>query len=343
MACYAHTMQEPNLTQERFQLFTADMENERDAFAQALREGLGGAQKSLACRYLYDDEGSRLFEAICELPEYYLTRSEREILDRRGGAIAQALLGRERRLEFVELGAGNSAKTHLLLEALHERAAALRFVPIDVNEDVLRRGGEALSDQLVRLQVRALAMDNERGLARLSAFDDGSRRVIAWLGSSAANMSRAATVAALKRFQPHLRAGDRLLLGIDLRKDPRKLELAYDDPAGVSAAFAKNLLVRVNAEFEADFDPAAFGYLAEYHVDDGYVAMYLTSLRQQRVRIAALDWEVDFAPGERLHTEDSYKYSLDEIGDLARAVGMEFSQYWLDAAAGYCVASLASS
>ncbi|MFT4538271.1 MAG: L-histidine N-alpha-methyltransferase [Planctomycetota bacterium] len=333
-------MNQSNTELSRFKLESSAGEEERDLFAFAIREGFSREQKSLPCRYLYDDEGSRLFEAIGEQPEYYLMRCEREILDLQGAAIAECLTRGSDGVEFVELGAGNSSKTKVLLQALHGQIAALRYVPIDVNADVMRRGVGSWSHEMEHLQVLALAMGYDEGIARLQQVPAAGRRVLAWLGSSAANMGRDETASALRFFGSCLGAGDRVLLGIDKRKDPKRIEAAYDDSAGVSAAFAKNLLTRVNSEFGANFDIEAFDYLAEYDNELGRVGMYLVSRKAQEVRLAALDWTVTFAAGERLHTEDSYKYSIQEIEELGKASGLTLEQSWLDTESLYAVALL---
>ncbi|MBI2217058.1 MAG: L-histidine N(alpha)-methyltransferase [Candidatus Rokubacteria bacterium] len=304
----------------------AGRERLRDAFARDVRDGLTAQPKRLACRWFYDDEGSRLFETICELPEYYLTRAEQELLAEHAGAIAARL---PRDATLVELGSGNAAKTRLLIEALLARQRRLRYVPIDIAHDALDATARALAASYAGLDVRPLAADWEEALAALGT--SGPLAVL-WLGSSIGNLTRPEAARFLARVAELVAPRGRMLCGIDLRKDRRTLEAAYDDASGVTARFNLNLLVRINRELGADFALDGFLHRAVYEEDRGRVAMYVVSRRAQRVRIPAVGLDVVFDAGEAVHTEDSWKYSVPEIDALAAQAGFDVEARWLDRA-----------
>jgi L-histidine Nalpha-methyltransferase len=294
------------------------------AFARDVREGLGRQPKRLPCRWFYDGEGSRLFEAICALPEYYLTRAEHEILAEHAGAMAARLPAGA---ALVELGAGSAAKTRFLIEALLARDRRLRYVPIDISGEALDATARALGRAYAGLEVRPLAADWEEGVATLRARGP---LVVLWLGSSIGNLTRAEAARFLARLAGLLGPSGRMLCGIDLRKDRATLEAAYDDAAGITARFNLNLLARINRELGADFALDGFAHRAVYEADTGRVAMYLVSRRAQRARIAALGMDVELDDGEAIHTEDSWKYSPEEIDALAAQAGFDVDGRWFD-------------
>jgi len=307
------------------------------AFADDVRSGLGSRPRSLPCRHLYDAEGSRLFEAICELPEYYPTRAEREILERHG----RAIVDQEPDFEtVVELGSGSGRKTRLLLEACLARRSALRYVPIDISRTALEESAHFLLEALPGLEVEGVADSYERGMALLPALTRGPVLLL-WLGSNLGNLKRHEARSFVTGLRRHLAGDDRLLLGIDLRKEPTVLERAYDDAAGVTARFNRNLLARANRELGADFDLEAFAHRATWLDKEGRVEISLVSRRDQQVRIEALDMEVDFAEGEAIHTEDSHKYDLEEIDALAAGAGFARERIWLDSGERFAVVRLA--
>jgi dimethylhistidine N-methyltransferase len=271
--------------------------------------------------------GSQIFEEICELPEYYLTRAESEILRRRADAIAQHFAGP---LALVELGSGSSTKTRLLIEALLERHGALSYVPVDISASMLEASALQLLDDYKRLEIRAIAAEYQDGLRRLSANLPEAKLII-WLGSSIGNLSRPDAARFLSGLRSGMNPSDRLLLGIDLRKNPTLLESAYDDSSGVTARFNRNLLERINRELGGQFDPEAFDFQASYDEIEGNVISRLRSRRDQVVRIEDLDLDVAFAEGEAIHTENSFKYSRAEIDELARRTGFAVEDQWLDA------------
>lgn len=298
-----------------------------DDFAGAVRAGLEAPRKALPCRFFYDEEGSRLFEAICELEEYYPTRAEAEILREHATEIAAAAGGE---CDLVELGSGSAVKTRILIEALLERWGRLCYAPLDISRSALEGCARTLARDYPGLTISALACEYAEGLAVLAAGSE-RRRLVLWLGSNVGNFGRAEGADFLARVRGRLGREDRLLIGIDLRKERGVLERAYDDAAGVTARFNKNLLVRINRELGGEFDLDAFRHRARYLEAEGCVEMHLVSLRAQRVRVASIGLEVHFARGEEVHTESSYKYSLREIDELAARAGFDVAQRWLDA------------
>ncbi|CAL9594999.1 Histidine N-alpha-methyltransferase [Streptomyces sp. enrichment culture] len=295
-----------------------------DATDAALRadvlNGLTGTPKTLPPKWFYDARGSELFERITELPEYYPTRAEREILAGRAGEIAAAAGART----LVELGSGSSEKTRYLLDAL----TGLRvYVPVDVSESALTRAGRALAAERPGLDVHALIADFTAGLA---LPDVPGPRLVAFLGGTIGNLLPAERAAFLASVRALLSPGDALLLGTDLVKDEDVLVRAYDDAAGVTAAFDKNVLAVVNRELGADFDPAAFDHVALWDAEREWIEMRLRSRTAQTVKIPALDLAVDFAAGEELRTEVSAKFREEGVrGELA-AAGLELSHWWTD-------------
>jgi dimethylhistidine N-methyltransferase len=327
-----------------------------DPFAELARDvaaGLTAEPKHLSCRYFYDREGSRLFEAICELPEYYLTRAETEILERRAREIASLFPGD---VTVIELGSGNAVKTRLLLDALllkdeggrmkdekgiisgssfilHPSSLArrVRYVPIDICRPVLEESAADLLRRFPPLEIVAVAAEYHEGLRHLRSESDRPRLIL-WLGSNVGNFTREEAATFLRRIRDTMTPADRMLVGVDLRKDRAVLEAAYDDAAGVTAAFNLNLLARINHELNGDFDLSAFRHRAVYNQDLGRIEMYLVSTRAQSVTIGRLGLTVRFAVGETIHTENSYKYSLAEIDAVAAAAGLQDQCFWQDAA-----------
>lgn len=316
---------------ERLRVHDLAVEEVRDRLADDVRRGLSAASKFLPPKYFYDELGSKLFETICLLPEYYLTRAESEIFARRSDEIAGAA-AQGSPVTLFELGSGSASKTRRIIEALLERQRRLLYVPVDISPAALEESAHALLQDYPALAVEAYAGDYDAALPRLGEnFDDGSRALVLFLGSNVGNFDREEARAFLRRVRRVLRAGDRVLVGADLKKDPAVLEAAYDDALGVTAAFNLNLLARINRELQADFRLRAFRHVALYDERTGRVEMHLESTREQIVRIRALDLDVHFREGERIHTENSYKYDLVELSELAAATGFECARTWLDA------------
>ena len=289
---------------------------EERALADDALDGLTRPFKEIPPKHFYDARGAELFDRICELPEYYPTRCERAILETRAGEIA-ALTGAA---ELVELGSGTAAKTRLLLDALHEEGTLRRYVPIDVTEAMVRDCAEALVEEYPGLHVHGIVGDFERHLGHVPPPEDGPR-VVAFLGGTIGNFppgSRRRFLRALSRLlRPEV---DFLLLGTDLVKDARVLEAAYDDSAGVTAEFNRNVLRVMNRELGADFDVDAFEHVAFFDRDREWIEMRLRASRPMEVRVGALGLDVSFAAGEELRTEISAKFTPERLsGDLAAA------------------------
>jgi L-histidine N-alpha-methyltransferase len=298
-----------------------------DDAAAALRAdalaGLTAAPKTLPPRWFYDQRGSELFDEITRLPEYYPTRTERAILAARAPEIAAAT----RAEMLVELGSGTSDKTRLLLTALRQAGALRRFVPFDVDPSVLRQAAAALTAEYPGLAVEAVVGDFTRHLGELP---HGSRRLVAFLGSTIGNLEPGPRAAFLAELAATLRPGDSFLLGTDLVKDPVRLVRAYDDAAGVTAAFNKNVLTVLDRELGADFDLDAFDHVALWDAEQEWIEMRLRSRLDQGVSIAALDLQVRFATGEELRTEVSAKFRRPGIERELAAAGLTMTHWWTD-------------
>ncbi|MGY1495950.1 L-histidine N(alpha)-methyltransferase [Streptomyces sp. QTS52] len=295
-----------------------------DATEAALRadvlHGLTRTPKTLPPKWFYDAHGSELFDEITGLPEYYPTRSEREILLARAGEIAAATGART----LVELGSGSSEKTRHLLDALPDLET---YVPVDVSESALRQAGEALIAERPGLGVHALIADFTGGLALPGT---PGPRLVAFLGGTIGNLLPAERAAFLSSVRSLLSPGDALLLGTDLVKDASVLVPAYDDAAGVTARFNKNVLAVVNRELGADFDPDAFEHVALWDSANEWIEMRLRSLAEQTVKIPVLDLAVDFAVGEEMRTEVSAKFRKEGVGAELAAAGLEPTRWWTD-------------
>ena len=312
---------------------------ERDAadFASAVAAGLTQAEKSLPCRFLYDARGSRLFEAICALPEYYLTRAEHEILTRH----ADEIVARCTTPVFLaELGSGSATKTRLLIEAFLRRQGRLRYVPVDISQSALDESAQSLLADYRGLEITAIASEYREGLHHLGK-DTRLPKLIAWLGSNIGNFSRGEAHHFVSGIRDAMGADDRLLLGVDLRKDAQTLVRAYDDAQGVTARFNKNLLARINRELGGSFDLDDWSHRARVVDGGGRVELGLVCRRACDVQIAALAQRYRFAPGDFIHTEDSAKYSQREIEELASAAVLRVDARWLDAGQRFCAVLLA--
>jgi dimethylhistidine N-methyltransferase len=321
---------------DRFALYRDPHPVQVRTFADDVRAGLGTSPKSVSPKYFYDDLGSALFEAITRLPEYYLTRVERDLLATYGREIVGAF---GEPIAIVELGSGSAAKTRLVLDAALERWRTLVYRPVDISADALIESSLALTASYPALRVEAFAGDYFPMLrARRLASTD---RVLAlFLGSNVGNFEPADARELLTLLAGSLRSGDGLLIGYDLKKDRSILELAYDDPTGVTAAFNKNLLARMNRELGADFDLHAFRFRANWDDPGGAVRSYLVAERTQRVRIPLAEVSVDFSRGDAIHTESSYKFSRDEIVALASRCGYTERVTYTDAGGRYALSLL---
>ncbi|GAA2748177.1 L-histidine N(alpha)-methyltransferase [Kitasatospora cinereorecta] len=298
-----------------------------DHFQHALRHdvqaGLTASPKQLPPKWFYDARGSELFEEITRLPEYYPTRAEREILTARSPEIAAIAKART----LVELGSGSSEKTRLLLDALRDLGTLETYVPVDVSESALESAAEALIAEYPGLSVHAVLSDFTAGLG---LPEDGSPRLVAFLGGTLGNLLPPERAAFLAGLRAQLRPGDCLLLGTDLVKDPAVLVAAYDDAAGVTAEFNKNVLNVLNRELAADFDPALFDHVAHWDTEQEWIEMRLRSTRAQTVKIPELDLPVHFEEGEELRTEISAKFRRSRVADELAAAGLRLTEWWTD-------------
>ncbi|GGQ09024.1 L-histidine N-alpha-methyltransferase [Actinomadura coerulea] len=291
-----------------------------------VREGLSGTPKTLPPKWFYDERGSALFEEITRLEEYYPTRREREILAARAPGIAAATGART----LLELGAGSGEKTRVLLDAL---TGTLRtYVPVDVSGDFLEQAAAGIAADHPGLAVRAVAADYEQHLPLLPG---GERRLIAFLGGTIGNMPPAERIGFLGGLRATMDEGDFLLLGADLVKDPERLVRAYDDAAGVTAEFNRNVLSVINRELDADFDIGAFEHVAVWNAAEEQIEMRLRSLRAQDVRVGGLDLDVSFAEGEETRTEISAKFRRERLEAELGAAGMELAEFWTDEAGDF--------
>ena len=294
--------------------------------ADDVRKGLAVQPKRFLPKYFYDELGSQLFEAICLLPEYYLTRAENEILLRYSDQIAAAVDGQ---ITLVEMGSGSASKTRLIIEAILQRQSQLVFMPVDISRSAIESSSRILLQSYPRLTIDAYAADYFAGLAELGK-KPRKRTLALFLGSNISNFDLEEALRFLRALRTVLNKGDALLLGVDLKKDPAILEAAYNDALGVTSAFNLNVLARINRELGGTFDLHNFKHIAFYNESIGRIEIYIESLVNQTVRIEKLDLEVEFVAGELIHTENSYKYDLAGIGRLASETGFTASRTWLD-------------
>ena len=295
------------------------------SLAGVVAAGLNRPNKTLPCRFFYDAVGSQIFEDICGLPEYYLTRTERAILSENADAMIAA--AGENPL-LVEFGSGSSCKTRLLIEAALERHGRLHYIPIDISAEFLRDSAHILLDDYDGLHITALAAEYNDAIAAVPAHN--GPRLFLFLGSNIGNFEPEEATRFLRHVRSSMGPHDTMLLGVDLVKDVATLEAAYNDGDGVTAAFNKNLLVRINRELEADFDLDAFQHTAPFVAEKSRIEMRLLSTRRQTVRIGALKQEFAFAAGEILHTENSHKHTLPGFAAIAREAGLVMQECWTD-------------
>ncbi|MBT3331330.1 MAG: L-histidine N(alpha)-methyltransferase [Rhodospirillaceae bacterium] len=300
----------------------ADIHPDRESVLGQALAGLGATPKTLPSKFFYDERGSKLFERICEVPEYYVTRVETALLGDIAGQAAE-MIGADACI--IEYGTGSSEKIALLLAALDRPAA---FVGVDISSVALRGVAETLAGNFPDLAVHAVCADFTQPFT-LPAMSGQGRRVVFFPGSSLGNFNPEQSVDFIANAARLIGPGGGMLFGIDLKKDAAILDAAYDDAAGVTAEFNLNLLRRLNRECGADFDLDAFSHRAFYNANAGRVEMHLVSRRAQSITLGAQT--ITFAEGETIHTENSYKYSVPEFQDLARRAGCEPMRAWTDA------------
>ena len=319
-------------TSETLSVTLRDQHPRLDQMSTEVLEGLGQRQKTLPCKYFYDQRGSELFDAICELPEYYLTRTELGILETHLPAMAVAL---GERLLLVEPGSGSSLKTRLLLDRLADPVA---YVPVDISREHLLSAAYKLNRLYPRLEVLPVCADFNQTFEVPAPRRAARRTAVYFPGSTLGNFAPPEAVALLRHMRRLAGRGGALLIGFDLRKDVGVLERAYDDAAGVTAAFNLNILTRINRELEADFDLDRFQHRAVYDAAEGCVEMHLVSSGTQAVQVAGERFE--FRDGEHILSERSYKFTLDGFATLASRAGFRIEQRWTDDRRYFCVAYL---
>jgi L-histidine N-alpha-methyltransferase len=312
--------------EEKFLIHNLVKRDPRAGLAEDVRRGLSSQPKRFLPKYFYDQLGSQLFEAICLLPEYYLTRAENEILEHFADEIVSSLDGNT---TLLEMGSGSASKTRLIIEALLRKQPGLLFVPVDISASALDSSSRILLQSYPKIRIEAYAADYFAGLAELGK-KPRARTLALFLGSNVSNFDPEEALKFLRALRQVLRDGDALLLGADLKKDKSVLEAAYNDALGVTAAFNLNVLARINRELGGNFDLRAFQHRAFYNEAPGRVEIYIESTRDQTVSISQLGIEVQFRTGEQIHTENSYKYDLNDIARLASATGFTHARTWLD-------------
>ena len=291
--------------------------------ADDVRQGLTKTPKELSPKYFYDAQGAELFEQICELPEYYPTRTERALLEQ----IADEVIASCRATTLVEFGSGSSRKTRILLDAMAHAGLLGLYVPIDISEDILRQAAHTLSDDYPGLRVHGVIGDFEHPVATLP---EGGPRLIIFLGGTIGNLTPDEATAFLRNVGRLLTPEDRFLLGTDLVKDVSLLERAYNDAAGVTAAFNRNILSVINRHLDANFVPDRFEHLAFYNREASRIEMHLVARESHQVWIDALDLAVDFAESEWIRTEISCKYTREMVETMLAQAGLHLVRWDTD-------------
>ncbi|TCJ20037.1 L-histidine N(alpha)-methyltransferase [Rubrobacter taiwanensis] len=298
----------------------------RPETGEEVRTGLTALPKDLSAapRYFYDELGSELFERITQLPEYYQTRAEHSILRERSDEI----VARSRPGELIELGSGSAGKTRTLLDALRRAGGPVRYAPLDVSGAALRESARRLAREYPGIRIRGFAGDFNGPLDRV--LEGAGRRLVVFLGGTVGNFTPAARREFLEKVRRGLGPGDRFLVGLDLVKDRATLEAAYNDSAGVTAEFNRNMLRNINRELGGDFDPEAFEHRAFYNERDSRIEMWLQATGEQEVRVRELDLTVRFAAGEGVRTEISAKFTRRTAGEVFAEAGFRLENWYTD-------------
>jgi len=323
----------PTARSGRFSLYRDPHPARIASFAEDVRTGLGMRPYTLAPKYFYDDLGSALFDAITRLPEYYLTRVERDLLATYGSQIVAAF---DEPLELVELGSGSAVKTRLIIEAILARQERLTYHPIEISPDALIESSQGLLASHEALTVSAYASDYF-ALLRAQRLATTGRVLALFLGSNVGNFEPTAARELFALLGATLHAGDGLLVGFDLKKDISVLELAYNDPTGVTAAFNKNLLARINRELGGNFDLGAFSFAARYDEGAGAIRSYLSADVAMKVDVPGSGVSAELAAGETIHTESSYKFAVDDMLELLAAGDFTERATFVDNAGRYAL------
>ena len=302
----------------------------RRQLAHDVRAGLAARPRALPPKWFYDERGCQLFDDITRLPEYYLTRTERAILEAAAASVAELTEADV----LVELGSGTSEKTRLLLDAMTATGQLRRFVPFDVSEPTLRAAASAVAAEYPGLEVHAVVGDLDHHIA---ALPDGGRRAVAFLGSTLGNLRPAERARFMAGLRATLRPGESLLVGVDLVKDPSRLEAAYDDGDGVTAEFNRNVLRVLNRQLGADFVPERWDHMARFDPEEEWVEMRLRSSVAQAVTVAGLSLEVAFEAGEEMRTEISAKFRRDRLEAELATAGFSPVRWWRDPAGDFAL------
>ena len=314
-------------------LIKAPNDHLQQSLKDAVADGFQKTPKSIPALFFYDTPGSQLFEQICKLPEYYPTRTEHKILTDNARDIIETIASE---VELVELGSGSSAKTRILINAILADQNHLHYIPTDISTDFLLESSIALKNEYEPLSVTAIAAEHSDAL-RLLPKGGSQSRLFLFLGSNIGNFEQEAAINFIEQIRRQMREADRLLIGFDLVKDHQTLFDAYNDKAGVTAAFNKNLLVRINRELGGDFKLDLFDHYAPFIAEHSRIEMRLISRCAQQVCVARLEKVFNFEEGEYIHTENSYKYTLESFSSLCEAAGMKMQEYWLDKRAWFAV------
>ncbi len=298
----------------------------KNDIGREIREGLSASQKYIPCKYFYDARGSKLFQEICQLPEYYPTRTEISILR----DIAPELMETFAYKDIVELGSGANLKIRILLDAVDKSVrATLRYIPVDINESTVIEASRGLLERYPEVQVLGIVADFT---SQLDVIPTERRLMFCFLGSTIGNMGEDETISFLQSISENMKPDDRLLVGFDMVKTRETVEAAYNDSKGVTAEFNKNILNVLNNELNANFDPSHFDHLAFFNEDCYRIEMHLRANRDISVKLNAIDLETEFKKGETIHTENSRKFTKKSIGDLASRAGLSIQNWYSDPA-----------
>jgi L-histidine N-alpha-methyltransferase len=312
------------------------VEATHEALLSEVRRGLLSRPRSLAPWMFYDAEGSRLFEEITMLPEYYLTRTELGIFRRHASDMAAAArTNASQSLRVVELGAGSASKTGVLLDAIVRAQGQVSYLPIDVSSVSLMKASESLAEKLPGVRTEPVVANYVTDSVRIRPFDGTTLAL--YIGSSIGNFSPAEARGILRNLRTQLKSGDALLLGTDLVKAPRRLIAAYDDSRGVTAKFNLNILERLNRELDANFELSQFQHRAFWNAAESRIEMHLESLKEQLIRIPETGFHIRLLKGETIHTENSYKFKTQSIAELIEDAGFSVERTWMDERCWYAV------
>ena len=301
------------------------------AFAADVYEGLTASQKFLPSKYLYDKRGDAIFQEIMAMDAYYPTRSEHEIFNLHKEEMLRYFGAGGKRFQLIEFGAGDGTKTKVLLRYFWEQSSGLTYVPIDISVNIIQELTEDLKETLPGLKVQGICNDYFKAFSELASTEDPNlRKVVLFLGANIGNFDQKESIAFLRRIAQHLSPGDLLMIGFDLKKDPKRILNAYFDEEGITKSFKLNLLQRINNELGANFDLDKFQYFPIYHPAEGSILSYLVSTVDQEVYVEAIDCSVHFNAWETIYMERSQKYSEKDIQQLAEETGFEVVHSFFD-------------